>query len=49
LNYMTVFAAWQNRNAFDEYEMSTYARQFRETVGKVLGSPYDDRLYKPIK
>jgi quinol monooxygenase YgiN len=49
LNYMTVFAAWQNRKAFDEYEMSTYARQFRETVGKVLGSPYDDRLYKPIK
>jgi quinol monooxygenase YgiN len=49
LNYMTVFAAWQNHNAFDEYEMSTYARQFRETVGKVLGSPYDDRLYKSIK
>jgi quinol monooxygenase YgiN len=47
-NYMTIFAAWQNRKAFDDYEMSAYARQFRDTVGKVLGSPYDDRLYTPI-
>jgi (4S)-4-hydroxy-5-phosphonooxypentane-2,3-dione isomerase len=49
LNYMTVFAAWQNLKAFNDYEMSPYARQFRDTVGKVLGSPYDDRLYKRIK
>jgi quinol monooxygenase YgiN len=45
-NYMTVFAAWRNRKAFDDYEMSAYARQFRDTV--TLGSPYDDRLYTPI-
>jgi quinol monooxygenase YgiN len=48
LNYMTVFAAWQNRKAFDDYEMSTYARQFRDKVGQLLGSPFDDRLYTPI-
>jgi quinol monooxygenase YgiN len=48
LNYMTVFAAWQNRKAFDDYEMSTYARQFRDKVGPLLGSPFDDRLYTPI-
>lgn len=47
-NYMTVLAVWQNRKAFDNYEMSAYARQFRDTVGKVLGSPFDDRLYTPI-
>lgn len=47
-NYMTIFGAWQSRKAFDDYEMSMYARQFRDTVGKVLGSPYDDRLYTPI-
>ena len=47
-NYMTIFSAWQSRKAFDDYEMSPYARQFRDTVGKVLGSPYDDRLYTPI-
>ena len=48
LNYMTMFAAWENRKAFDDYEMSTYARQFRDQVGPLLGSPYDDRLYTPI-
>ena len=33
MNYMTVFAAWRNRKAFDDYEMSPYARQFRDKVG----------------
>ncbi len=47
-NYMTLFAAWENRKAFDDYEMSTYARRFRDRVAQVLGSPYDDRLYTPI-
>ena len=42
---MTLFAAWQNRKAFDSYEMSDCARQFRDTVGPLLGSPFDYRLY----
>ena len=45
MSHMTLFAAWQNRKAFDSYEMSDYARQFRDTVGPLLGSPFDDRLY----
>jgi quinol monooxygenase YgiN len=45
MSHMTLFAAWQNRNAFDSYEMSDYARQFRDAVGPLLGSPFDDRLY----
>jgi hypothetical protein len=28
--------------------MSAYAKQFRDTVGPLLGSPFDDRLYRPI-
>ena len=47
-NYMTMFAAWQSRKVFDDYEMSTYARQFRDTVAQLLGSPFDDRLYTKI-
>ncbi|HEY7297601.1 MAG TPA: antibiotic biosynthesis monooxygenase [Xanthobacteraceae bacterium] len=47
-SHSTIFAAWRNRNAFDEYEMSPYARQFRNTVGPLLGSPFDDRLYTPL-
>jgi quinol monooxygenase YgiN len=46
-SHSTIFAAWQNRRGFNEYEMSSYARQFRNTVGPLLGSPFDDRLYTP--
>jgi quinol monooxygenase YgiN len=48
LSHTTLFAAWRSRKAFDAYEDSAYARQFRDTVGPLLGSPYDDRLYVPI-
>jgi quinol monooxygenase YgiN len=48
LSHMTLFAAWQTRKAFDDYEMSAYGRRFRETIGPLLGSPYDDRLYVTI-
>jgi (4S)-4-hydroxy-5-phosphonooxypentane-2,3-dione isomerase len=47
-SHTTLLAAWQNRKAFDAYENSAYARQFRDTVGPLLGSPFDDRLYVPI-
>jgi (4S)-4-hydroxy-5-phosphonooxypentane-2,3-dione isomerase len=47
-SHTTLLAAWQNRKAFDAYENSTYARQFRDTVGPLLGSPFDDRLYVAI-
>jgi (4S)-4-hydroxy-5-phosphonooxypentane-2,3-dione isomerase len=47
-SHTTLLAAWQNRKAFDAYEDSAYARQFRDAVGPLLGSPFDDRLYVPI-
>jgi autoinducer 2-degrading protein len=48
LSHTTLLAAWQNRKAFDTYENSAYARQFRDAVGPLLGSPFDDRLYVPV-
>ena len=48
LSHTTLLAAWQNRKAFESYENSAYARQFRDAVGPLLGSPFDDRLYVPI-
>jgi quinol monooxygenase YgiN len=47
-SHTTLLAAWQSRKAFDAYENSAYARQFRDVVGPLLGSPFDDRLYVPI-
>ena len=48
LSHMTLFAAWQSRKDFDAYEKSAYGRRFRDTVGPLLGSPFDDRLYATI-
>jgi quinol monooxygenase YgiN len=48
LSHMTLLAAWQSRKAFDEYEMSAYGRHFRDAIGPLLGSPFDDRLYVPL-
>ena len=47
-SHTTFLAAWRDRKAFDAYESSAYARQFRDIVGPLLGSPFDDRLYAPI-
>jgi quinol monooxygenase YgiN len=47
-NHMVFYAAWQNRDDFDAYEKSDYARHLRDVVGPLLGSPYDDRLYALI-
>jgi quinol monooxygenase YgiN len=44
-NHMIFYAAWQNRDDFNSYEKSDYARRLRDVVGPLLGSPYDDRLY----
>jgi quinol monooxygenase YgiN len=47
-SHTTFLAAWRDRKAFDGYESSAYAREFRDIVGPLLGSPFDDRLYAPI-
>jgi (4S)-4-hydroxy-5-phosphonooxypentane-2,3-dione isomerase len=47
-SHTTFIAAWRDRKAFDAYESSAYGRQFRDTVGPLLGSPFDDRLYVSI-
>jgi len=47
-NYMTLFASWRSRKAFDDYENSEDERAFREQVAPVLGSPYDQRLYVAV-
>jgi quinol monooxygenase YgiN len=48
VSHMTFFGAWVSRKAFDDYESSAYGRHFRDAVGPLLGSPYDDRLYATI-
>jgi quinol monooxygenase YgiN len=47
-SHMTLYGTWASRKAFDDYEMSGYGRHFRDAIGPLLGSPYDDRLYATI-
>jgi quinol monooxygenase YgiN len=44
-NHHTIFAAWQSQKDFDDYEAIRPAIKFRDVIGPMLGSPYDDRLY----
>jgi quinol monooxygenase YgiN len=44
-SHTTLYGGWQSRKAFDEFESSNYGKRFRDTVGPLLGSPYDDRVY----
>jgi quinol monooxygenase YgiN len=48
-NHFTVFAEWKDQAAFDSHEMKPHRRSFRETLWPMLGSPYDERLYKPLR
>jgi quinol monooxygenase YgiN len=48
VSHMTLFGTWQSRKAFDDYETAAYGRHFRDAVGPLLGSPFDDRLYVTI-
>ena len=47
-SHMTLLGTWQSRKAFDDYEKSAYGRHFRDAIGPLLGSPFDDRLYAII-
>ena len=44
-SHQTIYAAWASRKDFEEYEMSRSNHKFRDAVGPLLGSPFDDRLY----
>ena len=47
-NHFTVFAAWNDENAFALNQTTANTRQFRVLLGPLLGAPYDERLYKPL-
>jgi len=47
-NHFTVFATWNNDEAFASHEMQPHTRQFREALAPMLGAPYDERLYSRL-
>jgi len=41
-------SVWSNRAAFDAFETGTAARDFRASVARLIGSLYDDRIYRRL-
>lgn len=48
-NHHTIYGAWQSQKDFDDYENIRSALKFRDVIGPMLGSPYDDRLYTLVE
>jgi len=47
-NHMTLVEVWADRKAFDDHTVAGHVKKFREALGPMSGSLYDERLYAPI-
>ena len=47
-NHFTVVEVWRDTKALDAHVASPHARQYRDTLQPMTGSPLDERLYRAI-
>ena len=47
-NHFTVVEVWSDRAAFDAHAMAPHTRRFRDQLGPMSGSLYDERLYQSL-
>ena len=47
-NHFTVVEVWRDQKALDLHVASPNAKQYRDTLQPMTGSPLDERVYKPI-
>lgn len=47
-NHFNLIGGWLSESQFHAFRASRAARQFRQTVGPLLGSPYDERIFRRI-
>jgi quinol monooxygenase YgiN len=48
-NHFNLVAAWMDRSHWASFTSGMAARQFRDSVGPMLGSLYDERLYRVVE
>lgn len=48
-NHFTVVEVWQNQDALDAHAATAHARQYRDELQPISGSPVDERVYKAIE
>jgi quinol monooxygenase YgiN len=47
-NHFTIIALWRDDKAVAEHVAAAHTRQFRTALQPMIGSPYDERLYKAV-
>lgn len=47
-NHFTVVEHWQSQAALDTHVATAHARQYRDALQPLTGSPLDERVYTPI-
>ena len=47
-NHMTLVESWRDAKAFEAHVVAPHTRKFREELGPLSGSLYDERLYTAI-
>ena len=47
-NHFNLISGWGSESQFYAFAASRAARDFRRTVGPLLGSPYDERLFRRV-
>ena len=47
-NHFNLVAVWSSRTGFDDFAAGAAAREYRATIGPLIGSPYDERLYRAV-
>jgi quinol monooxygenase YgiN len=47
-NHFNLISGWIGESQFRAFAASRAARDFRQTIGPLLGSPYDERLFRRI-
>ena len=47
-NHFTVVEVWRDQKALDLHVASPHAKQYRDTLQPMTGSPLDERVYKSI-
>lgn len=45
-NHFNIVAVWSSRGRFNDFAAGPAAREFRDSVASLLGSPYDERFYR---
>ncbi len=48
-NHFTVIEEWQTTKAIETHAAATHTKEYRNSLGPILGSPLDERLYKAVE